>query len=54
MCNVRTKKCECNTFWMENPFKAHLGKKESNCGKEEREERGGREGKGEEKEGETM
>ena len=30
---------------MENPFKAHLGKKESNCGKEEREERGGREGK---------
>ena len=36
MCNVRTKKCECNTFWMENPFKAHLGKKESNCGKGER------------------
>jgi len=26
---------------MENPFKAHLGKKESNCGKEEREEKGG-------------
>ena len=36
-CNVRTKKCECNNFWMENPFSAHLGRRESNCG----EERGG-------------
>ena len=40
MCNVRTKKCECNTFWMENPFKARLGKKESNCGKGEVQEKG--------------
>jgi len=31
VCNVRTKKCECNNFWMENPFSAHLGKRETNC-----------------------
>lgn len=30
-CNPRTKKCQCDTFWMENPFKAHFNRRESNC-----------------------
>lgn len=30
-CNLRTKKCQCSTFWMENPFKSRMGRMESNC-----------------------
>ena len=32
VCDTRTKKCSCSTFWMENPFKAHYGSRHSNCG----------------------
>ncbi len=32
-CDKNTHKCTCIKFWMENPIKAHFGKKETNCGK---------------------
>ena len=31
-CNPRTRRCICSTFWLEDPFKANFGKKQSNCG----------------------
>ncbi len=31
-CDPKTRKCQCSTYWMENPFKSQLGRKESNCG----------------------
>lgn len=31
-CNVTTKRCVCDSFWVENPFKANFGMKETNCG----------------------
>ena len=31
-CDQRTKRCHCDVFWMENPFTAHTGRHESNCG----------------------
>ncbi|XP_071955352.1 dyslexia-associated protein KIAA0319-like protein isoform X2 [Antedon mediterranea] len=30
-CNVTTRRCDCESFWIENPIKAYFGKKESNC-----------------------
>nr|XP_006822779.1 PREDICTED: dyslexia-associated protein KIAA0319-like [Saccoglossus kowalevskii] len=30
-CNVETKQCICESFWMENYFKIYLGDGESNC-----------------------
>ena len=30
-CDWRTKKCVCDSFWMENPVTAHTGRRESNC-----------------------
>ena len=31
-CDKQTKRCRCDVFWMENPFSAHIGRHESNCG----------------------
>ncbi len=31
-CDRRTKQCVCSMFWLENPFKAKFGKRQSNCG----------------------
>ncbi len=30
-CDWRTKRCVCDTFWMENPIAAYTGKEESTC-----------------------
>lgn len=30
-CDRRTHKCSCSRYWMENPFKAHFGRKVTNC-----------------------
>ncbi|CAI8031979.1 Dyslexia-associated protein KIAA0319-like protein [Geodia barretti] len=31
-CDKRSRRCHCDTFWMENPFTANTGRQESNCG----------------------
>lgn len=30
-CDLETKRCVCQSFWMENPFKLHFGKRQTNC-----------------------
>ncbi|XP_033112525.1 dyslexia-associated protein KIAA0319 homolog isoform X2 [Anneissia japonica] len=30
-CNITTRRCDCESFWIENPIKAYSGLKESNC-----------------------